>query len=98
MCAAAVPGPEVTARQAHRGTCENITRPGAGEPRREADGQAFRFVDRDRSLDEGRILIGLSWVVAAGHLDLDITVSTLGQVGLQLGLRFLRDLVGNQPE
>src|SRR3569833_3019443 len=83
MRAAAVPGTEVTPRQAHRGTGENITRPGAGEARREADRQPFRFIDRHRSLDERRILIGLSWVVAAGDLALDIAVPTIAQVSLQ---------------
>src|ERR1700726_4109057 len=97
MRAAAMTGAKMAGGQAHGRTRENIPGPGTGESGRQADGHALLLVNRGRSFDKRGILVGLSRIVSTGDLDLDVTVTALGQMRLEFGFAIGGGLVGHQP-
>src|SRR5439155_3729688 len=85
MCATAVAQAEMAGRQAEGRAGEHEAGPGPGVARPEQRLNTMTAVNGGLSLDESRVSGRAGGIITASHVDLDIAVTTFGQVPLQGG-------------
>src|SRR5579863_1025806 len=96
MGTGAVSETKLQRRKAERRTREPVSRPGAWVARQDLGRVAEPAISREHRLDEAAVRIRLRRIVAAAHVDLDVTEAMLLQVRFELGERVRGGHVGDE--
>ena len=96
--ATAMAQPEVTGRERQGRTREDEAGIGSRQPRPEHGVNAQALEHRYLRLDQGRVGLGLRWIITAGHVDLDVTEAVFREMSLQFGQCFGGCLAGHEPQ